>query len=76
MSSARLARLRDRTEKGVAGDIRLLEVVAEERLGEGLGAANGLLDLDREKIGEQISMVNKGARHKAFATHPIAVNCG
>lgn len=40
------ARLSDRVEYGVAGgDILLLAVSVEDRLGAGLGAANGLLDL-------------------------------
>lgn len=41
------ARLSDRVENGVAGgDILLLAVSVEDRLGAGLGAAKGLLDLD------------------------------
>ena len=35
----------ERAENGVAGDMRLLLVETDERLGDGLGAANGLFDL-------------------------------
>ena len=43
---ASLVRLRERVENGVAGDMRLLEVATEDKLGDGLAAeANGLLDL-------------------------------
>lgn len=41
-----LVRLRERVENGVAGDIRLLDVAVDDRLGDGLeDAANGLFEL-------------------------------
>lgn len=60
-----LVRLRERVENGVAGDIRLLDVAVDDRLGDGLeDAANGLFELHvKRKLLPQMMIVGGHTQH-------------